>query len=75
MLYGALRIVISIISGVIIYFLIQTRILLAFLKDASDVNGLIIVSVVAGFSEKLVPNLMSKIGDGYERRSSELGEV
>jgi hypothetical protein len=75
MLYGALRIIISIISGVIVYFLIQTGILLAFLKDASEVNGLIIVSVVAGFSEKLVPNLMSKIGDRYERQSSELGEV
>jgi hypothetical protein len=72
MVYGALRIVISIISGVIVYFLIQTRILFAFLKDTTDLNGLIIVSVVAGFCEKLVPNLMSRIGHQYENQHGEL---
>jgi hypothetical protein len=60
-LYGSLRILMAMISGVIVYFLIEERIVLAFLKDTSDINGFIIASFISGFSEKLIPNLMNHI--------------
>lgn len=61
MLYGGVRILIAIISGIIIIFFIEAKILLSFLKDGSNVFGFIIAAFFAGFSEKLVPNLMDKI--------------
>jgi len=64
MLYGGLRILIAIISGIIVVFFIESRIVLPFLKDTSNVFGFIIVAFFAGFSEKLVPNLMHKIDQG-----------
>jgi gamma-glutamylcyclotransferase len=66
MLYGGLRILIAIISGIIVVFFIEAKIVLSFLKDTSNVSGFIIAAFFAGFSEKLVPNLMHKIDRGSE---------
>ena len=60
-LYGAFRILIAMISGIMMVFFIEEKILLSFLKDASDIYGFIIASFLAGFSEKLVPNLMNRL--------------
>jgi hypothetical protein len=66
--YGGIRIVIAIISGVVIYFLVETKVVFGFLKDAPNLYGLIVVAFVTGFSESLIPNLVKKIEDQVERQ-------
>lgn len=58
MVYGAVRIAIAMISGVIVYFLIEGKIALSFLKDFLNINTYYIAFFIAGFIEKLVANLM-----------------
>jgi len=61
MVYGAFRIVIALISGVMVYFLIEAKLLLTVLKDAADLYVFIVISFASGFSETLVPNIVKKI--------------
>jgi hypothetical protein len=56
--YGATRIMIAIISGVIAYFLVDSKILFAFIKDTNNIHAFYVVFFLAGFSEKLIPNIM-----------------
>jgi hypothetical protein len=56
--YGFIRIVIAMISGVIVYFLIEGKVALVFLKDLQNANTFYIAFFVSGFSEKLVSNLL-----------------
>lgn len=58
MLYGAQRIFLAMICGVFIYFLITSKILLAFFQDLSNINLYYVAFFLCGFSERLVPNLM-----------------
>jgi hypothetical protein len=59
--YGGFRIVIAGIAGVIIYYLIEARIVFGFLREAQEANGLYIAAFLSGFSEMLVPDLMRQI--------------
>jgi hypothetical protein len=62
--YGALRVLIAMIAGVIILFLIESKFALTFLKDpAASPYGFAIAAFLSGFSEMLVPNLMKKMED------------
>jgi hypothetical protein len=62
--YGALRVFIAMIAGVIMLFLIESKIALSFLQDpAASPNGYSIAAFLSGFSEMLVPNLMKKMDE------------
>lgn len=61
MMYGAFRIVIAIITGIIVCFLIEAGVIFAFLKGTPELNGFIIASFLSGFSEKLIPNLFREL--------------
>jgi hypothetical protein len=63
-LYGSLRILIAMISGIMVVFFIEAKIMLSFLKDTSNVFGFVIAAFFAGFSETLIPNLMHKLDEG-----------
>jgi hypothetical protein len=65
--YGAMRILMAIISGVVTLFLIESRLILPSLKDAPENSGLVIAAFLSGFSEKLIPNLLRKIEDTSDR--------
>lgn len=56
--YGFIRIIIAMISGVIAYFLIEGRVAFGFLKDLQNINTYYIAFFVSGFSEKLVSNML-----------------
>ena len=56
--YGFIRIVIAMISGVAVYYLIESNIALTFIKDLNNINAFYAVFFIAGFVEKLVSNLM-----------------
>ena len=63
-LYGVLRIIIAMIAGVVMLFLIESGVALAFLKDVKDVPygyGYLVASFLAGFSEMVVPNIIRKM--------------
>ena len=61
-LYGGMRIVIAVISGVVMTFLVRSGIALAFLQKPDTLDGFFIATFLSGFSEKLVPNLLSGLG-------------
>jgi hypothetical protein len=56
--YGGLRIIIALICGIAMTFLVRAGIALTFLKDPSATDGFIVAALLAGFSEKLVPNVL-----------------
>jgi hypothetical protein len=58
---GITRIVIAMICGVILYFLIQAEFVFSFIKHGQESYGYIIVFFLSGFSEKLVPNLLTRL--------------
>lgn len=61
-LYGAERMTISILAAGISYFAIQTDLVFGLAKNLSNpLNGYVFFSIVAGFSETLVPNILTKI--------------
>lgn len=57
-LLGGLRIVIAMISGVAVYYLIESNFFLAFLGDLNNINAMYVAFFLSGFSEKLIPNLL-----------------
>jgi hypothetical protein len=61
MAYGALRIVIAAVCGMIIVLLIKTDLLMGLLRNAEGNEGSYIAYIVAGFSERFVPNLLAKL--------------
>lgn len=74
-IYGALRIIVAMICGTLVYFLIQGEFLLGFMKRSPDVSGFIIVSFLSGFSEKLVPNLFSRMERSIQEESSKTSDT
>ena len=56
---GFLRVVIAMISGVVAYLLIESKIVFSFLGDQSSGNGYLIVAFLSGFSERFIPNIMN----------------
>jgi hypothetical protein len=69
LVYGALRVVVAMICGVLIYFLIKGDFLLGFMKRDSDISGFILASFLSGFSEKLVPNLFDRMERSIDNKS------
>lgn len=60
-LSGMSRIVIAMICGIILYYLIQAEFVFSFIKHSQDSYGYGIVFFLSGFSEKLVPNLLTRL--------------
>jgi hypothetical protein len=58
---GVVRILIAMICGVILYFLIQAEFVLSIIKHDQESYGYVIVFFLSGFSEKLVPNLLTRM--------------
>lgn len=63
MFYGAQRILLAMISGIFIYFLITSKVFLAFFEDINNINIYYVAFFLCGFSERLVPNLMLNFDD------------
>jgi len=59
--FGASRIWVGMIGGVIIYFLIKGNILLGVVAQTNSVYATLALCVVGGFSETFVPNVLGKI--------------
>jgi hypothetical protein len=59
--YGMLRITIAAISGVIVVFLIGAGLVLGPLKNPDSFNAFALVCIVAGFSERLIPNVLKSL--------------
>ena len=61
--YGAIRILISMLSGLIIYILIKSELILPNLNLQDNIYVIFILAIAAGFSESMIPNLLKKIED------------
>jgi hypothetical protein len=59
--YGAIRVLIAAIFGVILVCLVDADIVFPFLKNPQNINGLALAAFMVGFSEKLFPNLLKSI--------------
>lgn len=57
-MYGLFRIVVAVISATMIVFLIRADLVLGPLARAETTDGLVIACFLAGFSERLVPNVL-----------------
>lgn len=61
-LYGIERITVAILAATIVYFAIQADLVFSVCKKmTSPLIGFVTFSILAGFSETLVPNLLSKL--------------
>lgn len=58
---GGLRILISILAGVIIYVLIKSELIIPSLINEQNNHVFYLLAVLAGFSESYIPNLLKKI--------------
>lgn len=68
-LIGASRIFISIIAALFVYFAVASEAALSFLGKMASLNGIYLACMIAGFSERLVPNIMSNLSSQAVDRS------
>jgi hypothetical protein len=68
MAFGAERIAISILSGVIGAIGVKAGVLFPEIFKAEDIWGCMFVVVVAAFSEKLVPNMLARVEQGVQNK-------
>jgi|WetSurSiteA1Bulk_404760.scaffolds.fasta_scaffold02268_2 hypothetical protein len=59
--YGATRILISMLSGLIIYVLVKSELILPGLNAENNDYIVCMLAIVAGFSESMIPNLLKRI--------------
>ena len=67
-LIGASRILISVAAALFIYFAISSEVALAFLGKMKSLDGIYLAAMTAGFSERLVPNIMANVSHGVRAR-------
>jgi len=67
---GSSRIVISIAAAIFSYFAIKSGVAFSFLAENGQKHGVIVVAMVAGFSEMLIPNIMTNISKSAEEKSA-----
>lgn len=68
MVYGVFRIVIGVISGIVIVFLIRADFLLGNLKKSDSYDAFVVACFVAGFSERLIPNVLKNFESSTRAR-------
>lgn len=74
-LIGASRIAIAMAAALFMYFAIYSEVLLAHLGKLDSHVGIFLASMVAGFSERLVPNIMSNMSEKSECEQSSSGRA
>jgi hypothetical protein len=71
--YGIQRNFISMLFGIIIYIAIKSNLIFGFVNTLKDpfkpIYGYIIFSIVAGFSQKLIPSLLTELAEGKEKET------
>lgn len=68
---GILRMFISIICGVVTYFLIKSNIVLGIVNDSKNANSAYltyVLTIISGFSENFIPNIFNKIELGTTQK-------
>ncbi len=60
-LIGGSRIVISIAAAIFSYFALKSGVAFSFLADGDKPLGIYVVAMIAGFSEMLIPNIMTNL--------------
>lgn len=58
---GIFRVLISMMSSIVVIYLIKSNIILTFIKSSDIKYSTFIFCVVAGFSERLLPNILKKV--------------
>jgi hypothetical protein len=66
-IYGAQRISLSILAGMIALVLVKSETIFAFLNSTNNIYTLMAICVVAGFSETLIPNALKKLEEKTEK--------
>jgi hypothetical protein len=74
-IYGALRITIAIVSGVLVYYAILGEYVLAMLKPMQSSYAWYTVCAAAGFLEKFVPNMMLDWGSAAKAAEKSTDET
>ncbi len=69
--YGGQRMLVGVLGAVVLYFALKAGVLMDTIPwaatadgDAADIHKLAFISVLAGFSERLVPNLLDRKAEG-----------
>lgn len=59
--YGSIRILIAMFSGLIMYVLLKSELIFPKLGDTGNYYIICLLAIVAGFSETMIPNLLKKV--------------
>jgi hypothetical protein len=65
-LIGGSRIVISIAAAIFSYFALKSGVAFSFFANDSNLFGVYVVAMIAGFSEMLIPNIMTNLSNQNE---------
>ena len=68
MVYGVFRIIIGVISGIVVVFLIRADFLLGPLRKPDSYDAFAVACFVAGFSERLIFNVLKNFESGTRTR-------
>ena len=68
MVYGIFRIIIGVISGIVVVFLVRADFLLGPLRKPDSYDAFVVACFVAGFSERLVFNVLKNFESGTRVR-------
>lgn len=67
-LYGAERILFSIIAGILVYFMLKGNLIFGFLNTDSDISfSIYVICALSGFSETLIPNTLRNLETKSEK--------
>lgn len=72
---GASRIVIAVIASIFVYLMIAAKLALTSLNLLESDAGIYAISMAAGFSEKLVPNLLRGLSIGEAEKDADGGDA
>lgn len=60
--YGAERILLSMMAGVLVYFMLKGNIIFGFMNNSSDISfSIYVICALSGFSETLIPNTLRNL--------------
>lgn len=60
--YGAERILLSMLAGVLVYFMVKGNIIFGFMNTNSDISfSIYVICALSGFSETLIPNTLRNL--------------
>ena len=59
--YGSIRILIAMFSGLIMYVLLKSELIFPKLGGTGNYYIICLLAIIAGFSETMIPNLLKKV--------------